>query len=49
MGQDRLNSLELLAIEMDISRKIDLEAAVDRVSAVDKAGESSLTSEKVGN
>ena len=36
MGQGRLNSLAPLAIERDMSSKIDLEAVVDRLAAVDK-------------
>ena len=36
MGQDRLNSPALVALQRDMSSKIDLEAAIDRFAAVDK-------------
>ena len=36
MGQERLNSLALLAIERDLASKLDLEEAVDRFAAVDQ-------------
>ena len=36
IGQERLNSLALLAIERDLACKLDLEEAVDRFAAADK-------------